>query len=143
MMVMTLCLMIYNLAQYFLRQALVEQNETLPDQLKKPTQKPTMERIGKMFRNVNVVYLHFETYSQELVSNLNDLLRRIIRYFGPVAEKIYGLSGWNDRVYKEGDEGLFAGQGAGYAWLWESGMEVTSKHIKESAKMLSAHHRTA
>ena len=93
MMVMTLCLMIYNLAQYFLRQALVEQNETLPDQLKKPTQKPTMERVGKMFRNVNVVYLRFETYSQELVSNLNDLLRRIIRYFGPVAEKIYGLSG--------------------------------------------------
>jgi transposase len=93
MMVMTLCLMIYNLAQYFLRQALVDQNETLPDQLKKPTQKPTMERVGKMFRNVNVVYLRFETYSQELVSNLNDLLRRIIRYFGPVAEKIYGLSG--------------------------------------------------
>lgn len=93
MMVMTLCLMIYNLAQHFLRQALVDQNETLPDQLKKPTQKPTMERVGKMFRNVNVVYLRFETYSQELVSNLNDLLRRIIRYFGPVAEKIYGLSG--------------------------------------------------
>ena len=33
-MVMTLCLMVYSFAQYFLRDALAKSNETLPNQLK-------------------------------------------------------------------------------------------------------------
>jgi len=48
-----------------------------------------------------------------------------------------------NRVLQEGDGGLFAGPRENYAWLWESGMEVKSKHIKESAKMLGDNHRTA
>ena len=38
MMVMTLCLMIYNISQYKLRETLKEKNETLPNQLNKQVQ---------------------------------------------------------------------------------------------------------
>ena len=92
MMVMTLCLMIYNLAQYFLREALLKNQDTVPNQLKKPTNKPTMAWICHLFCRIHIVYIRFEPQTQELVSNLTELLRRIIHYFGHVAEKIYGLS---------------------------------------------------
>ena len=91
MMVMTLCLMVYNLAQHFLREALIEHNDTIPDPLKKPTNKPTMARVCRMFHGVHVVYLEFEDGVQEIVSNLKEVLKKIIHYFGPVAERIYGL----------------------------------------------------
>ncbi len=45
MMIMTLCLMIYNVARHRLREALKNQNETLPNQLNKPVQNPTMRWI--------------------------------------------------------------------------------------------------
>jgi transposase len=93
MMVMTLCLMIYNLAQHMLRECLEANNATVPDYLQKPTQKPTMARVCKLFRSVHVVIISYDDDYQELVSNLNDVLRQIIRYYGSVAEKIYGLSG--------------------------------------------------
>ena len=93
MMVMTLCLMVYNLAQHFLREALENNNDTIPDQLKKPTKKPTMERVCRMFRRVQVVLIRTDDCSQETLSNINPILDRIIRYYGPTAKKIYNLSG--------------------------------------------------
>lgn len=93
MMVMTLCLMVYNLAQHMLRESLKAHNATIPDQLQKPSQKPTMERVCKLFRSVHIVIIAYDDHYQELVSNLTDVLRQIIRYYGSMAEKIYGLSG--------------------------------------------------
>jgi len=93
MMVMTLCLMVYNLAQHFLRESLETCNDTIPDQLKKPTKKPTMERICRMFRGVQVVLIRTDDYSQETLSNITPILGKIIRYYGPTAKRIYDLSG--------------------------------------------------
>ena len=76
-----------------LRECLEANNATVPDYLQKPTQKPTMARVCKLFRSVHVVIISYDDDYQELVSNLNDVLRQIIRYYGSVAEKIYGLSG--------------------------------------------------
>lgn len=92
MMVMTLCLMVYNLAQHMLRESLKAHNAAIPDQLQKPTQKPSMERVCKLFRSVHIVIIAYDDHYQELVSNLTDVLRQIIRYYGSMAEKIYGLS---------------------------------------------------
>jgi transposase len=47
MMIMTLCLMVYNFAQAHLRQCLMENNETLPNQLGKPVQNPTMKWVAE------------------------------------------------------------------------------------------------
>ena len=94
MMVMTLCLMIYNVAQYRLRQTLKGGNETLPNQLKKPIQNPTLRWIFQMMEGIGVVQFFKKSISQpvkELISNLNDLRKKIIRLFGLTACQIYAI----------------------------------------------------
>ncbi len=48
MAIMTLCLMIYNIAQFRLRGELMRRNETLPNQLKKQTASPTLRWVFQM-----------------------------------------------------------------------------------------------
>lgn len=91
MMVMTLCLMVYSVAQYQLRQALEAADETLPSQSGKPTPKPTMKWIYRLFHGVQVVTLSFGEMTQTLVINVNALLQRIVGYFGETAQQIYGI----------------------------------------------------
>lgn len=93
MMVMTLCLMVYSIAQHKLRQALEQAQETVPDQLKKQTKKPTMAWIFRLFHGVHVWTIRQGEQIQTLVVNLTPLMKRIIGYFGSSAEKIYALSG--------------------------------------------------
>ena len=45
MMIMTLCLMVYNFAQYSLRKCLDEQDEVVPNQVGKPIKNPTIKWI--------------------------------------------------------------------------------------------------
>jgi len=93
MMVMTLCLMVYSIAQNKLRQALEQAKETVPDQLRKETKKPTMAWIFRLFYGVHVWTIRQGEQTQTLVVNLTSLMKRIIGYFGPSAEKIYSSSG--------------------------------------------------
>ena len=92
MMIMTLCLMVYSVAQHQLREALKKANETIPNQLKKPTQNPTMTWVCRLFHGVGIVLLNLGTGVQMIVANLNDLTKRIISYFGIHAEIIYGIT---------------------------------------------------
>ena len=55
MMVMTLCLFVYNLAQYKIREKLRETNQTLPNQLKKEVQNPTMRWIFQIMEGIDIV----------------------------------------------------------------------------------------
>jgi transposase len=91
MMVMTLCLMVYGVAEYDLRQSLKAHNETVSNQLNQPTQKPKMKWVFRLFQGVQLWRLWFETKSQELVVNLTDQLKAIVRHFGARACLIYGL----------------------------------------------------
>lgn len=93
MVVMTLCLMVYSFAQQHLRKALEKTNDTIPDQVKKPTAKPTMSWVFRLFQGIQIWLIPQEGRIHELVVNLNSLTRRIIGYFGPVAEQIYAASG--------------------------------------------------
>lgn len=49
LMVMSLSLLVYALAEYHLCEQLTAQDQTIPDQKGKPTQRPTMRRIFEMF----------------------------------------------------------------------------------------------
>ena len=88
MMIMTLCLLIYNLGQHPLRQRLKEQEETLPNQKGVPSTNPTMRWVFQMMKAINVV--HYPG-SLPFTSGLNDNKRKIIRLFGDEAIRIYGL----------------------------------------------------
>ena len=91
MMIMVLCLMVYNFAQYYLRQALEESNETVPNQLKKPTSKPSMHWICRIFHGIQFLRIKLNDVIQELVINLTETTKKIIKLFGKKAEHIYGL----------------------------------------------------
>jgi len=91
MMVMTLCLMVYSLAEFLLRNALSEHQATIPNQLKKPTKQPTMAYVCRLFHGIQVWSIDWAGYVQKCVVNLKAVTKQIIGYFGPKAMEIYGL----------------------------------------------------
>jgi transposase len=92
LMIMTLCLMVYSYAQYFLRQQLLANDDTIPSQTNKKTSKPSMKWVYRLFHGIHVLTLNLNNQMQHIVLNLNELLRRIIIYFGEFACNIYGIT---------------------------------------------------
>jgi len=90
---MTLCLMVYSVAQYRLRESLEAADDTIPNQLNKPTKKPTLKRVFKLFHGIQVLTIKVGDHLQELVINMNDVTRKIAKHFGNRAMEIYCPSG--------------------------------------------------
>ena len=85
MMVMTLCLLVYNISQYRLRTTLKETHETLPNQLNKPIQNPTMRWIFQVMEGIGIIVFYEKDSCKsvkEIITNLSELRRKIIRLFG-------------------------------------------------------------
>lgn len=91
MMVMTLCLMVYNFAQYHIRQCLEDNDDALPNQLGKPVKNPTMKWIAELMQGIAVVTIQQKNIKHRFVTNVNAIHKRIIAYFGLAALNIYGL----------------------------------------------------
>nr|WP_287722048.1 IS1634 family transposase [Microcystis sp. M59BS1] len=91
MMIMTLTLMVYNLTAYFLHQELNDKQESIPNQVKKETQKPSLAYVFRKFHGVQVVRINVGNQIKSMVSNMNSILKLIVRCFGPIAQNIYGL----------------------------------------------------
>jgi len=88
-MVMGLALLIYALAEHKVRRELAARGETIPSQVGKPTQRPTMRRIFQLFEGIDVVVVQTPQGVRRHVTNLTDLHRHIIRLLGPAVEKYY------------------------------------------------------
>ena len=84
-MVMGLCLLVYTLGQRQLRQALAHAQETIHNQLKKPTSTPTLRWVFQCFQAIHLV--HFNRQLQ--VSNLTDARLKILRFLGHPCQKYY------------------------------------------------------
>ena len=91
LMVMTLALLIYSIAQRRIRKALEKLKETLPNQIRKETSKPTLRWLFQLLDGIEVVKMHVKKITQIVISGLTDLRRRILGYFGSSVMKIYGL----------------------------------------------------
>jgi transposase len=89
MMVMALCLMVYGVSEYDLQQSLQEKGETILNQVNKPTDKPSLRWVYFLFRVVNELTVMTGDHTQRLVVNVNFVLRKIIKHFGPRANAIY------------------------------------------------------
>src|SRR5690625_4431987 len=93
MMVMALCLMVYNIGQYKLRQKLQETGDTLPNQLGKKVQNPTLRWIFQIMEGIG--FVRFLSSSQhilkEIITNIDKLRRKIISLFGTTARQLYGI----------------------------------------------------
>jgi transposase len=95
MMVMTLCLFVYNYSQFRLRSKLQELDETLPNQLGKKVKNPTARWIYQLMDGVGIVLMHSGTPGEivkEWTTNLTDLRKKIIWLFGETACRIYRLN---------------------------------------------------
>lgn len=93
MMIMTLCLFVYAIAQHRLRQTLTATNETLPNQLGKPTPTPSLRWVFQIMEGIALVRLIGKTNPslKTIVANLNNLRKKIIRLFGKYACRIYQI----------------------------------------------------
>jgi transposase len=94
MMIMTLTLLVYNVGQYRLRQQLKTEETTLPDQLGKQVQNPTLRWIFQIMEGIGLVYFYNESLThivREVITNINAVRKKIIYLFGATAAKIYGL----------------------------------------------------
>jgi transposase len=85
-MIMGLALMVYSLAEHKLRAALAETGETLPDQRKKPTKRPTIRRVFQVFEGITVLYIGSKKVK---VLNIKPLSAKILSLLGREYERIY------------------------------------------------------
>lgn len=81
LMIMTLSLLVYSVAQRHLRQQLIKKNETLPNQINQPTQKPTLRWVFQLMEGIDVIYIKTDYAVQRLISGLKDIHQKIIRFF--------------------------------------------------------------
>ena len=89
--IMTLCLTVYAALEYKLRQQLEQQEETLPNQLGKPIQNPTMRWVFALFSGVHLLYGMPET--DILVLNLKPIHNKVLILLGDRYKKCYCPSG--------------------------------------------------
>lgn len=88
-MIMCLCLLVYALAQRHLRHKLKEMNTSVPNQLGKPTDTPTMRWIFQMFEGVHLLIKRTQEGICEIILNLNKVRRHILQVLGPPFQKLY------------------------------------------------------
>jgi transposase len=87
--IMTLCLTVYAALEHRLRQQLQEQEESLPNQLGKPTQKPTMRWVFALFNGIHVLY----GMPEVIVLNLKPIHLKVLTLMGDSYKKCYSPSG--------------------------------------------------
>ena len=88
-MIMVLCLFIYSMVEFRLRQALERTGETVISQTKKQTQRPTLKWVFFLFRRVREYSVVVEEKRITKISNLSGDLMKILGLLGPPYEKYY------------------------------------------------------
>ena len=91
LMVMTLALLVYAVAQRRLRQELARQNETIPNQINHPTNRPTLRWVFQVLEGIERVRIQVADQVQELITGLNAVKIKILRLFGAQVCHVYQL----------------------------------------------------
>jgi transposase len=90
--VMVLCLLVYRLAEHLLRRQLVATEQTLPNQINKPTNRPTMRWIFQCFEGIDLLHIRIGARWQTQVLGLQALHQRVLRLLGPAYSQFYFFS---------------------------------------------------
>ena len=88
--IMVLCLLVYKVAELRIRQRLVATGQTVPDQVRKPSARPTMRWLFQCFEGLDLHHTVRSdgTWETEIL-RLTDLHRQILHLLGPAFEKCY------------------------------------------------------
>jgi transposase len=89
--IMVLTLLIYAFGEWLLRKKLSETGMSVSNQIKKPTQKPTMRWVFQIFMGVTHTVLVEGGEVTKTIVHLTQEQMKIIKLFGPECEKYYGL----------------------------------------------------
>ena len=89
LMVMTLALLVYSVAQRRLRHALARQNATIPNQINQPTSRPTLRWVFQMLEGIERVRMMVDGKVRELITGLNEVRMAILRLFGEQVCLVY------------------------------------------------------
>jgi transposase len=92
LMVMTLALLIYSVAQRRMRRQLESTGETVPNQINQPTSRPTLRWIFQMLEGIHRVLLSVGEQVTCVMDGITDLRRKILQLFGQKVCHIYQIS---------------------------------------------------
>jgi len=92
LMVMTGALLVYSVAQRRLRQQLVRHNQTVPNQIHQPTQRPTLRWIFQLLEGIHRVRVTVQGHVYNLIEGLNEVKIKILRLFGEGVCRLYQIS---------------------------------------------------
>jgi transposase len=91
-MVMTLSLMVYNIAQRRMRNELEKQQETIPNQIGKAIKNLTLRWVFQIFEGIHFVKRRVNNKLECIICGVNALHKKIIRLFGETTCHIYQIS---------------------------------------------------
>jgi transposase len=90
--VMVLCLLVYRLAEHLLRRQLVATEQTVPNQINKATNRPTMRWIFHCFEGIDLLHIRSGSHWQTKILGLQALHQQVLRLLGPVYSQFYFFS---------------------------------------------------
>jgi transposase len=91
LMVMLLSLLVYGIAERRMRMALKEQEETLPNQINKETQTPTLRWIFQLLEGINCLKINVGKNIQNIIEGITQLQQKVLQLFGKTVTDIYQI----------------------------------------------------
>jgi transposase len=89
--IMVVCLLVYRLAEHRLRSRLAQSAESIPNQVNKPTARPTMRWVFQLFEGIEVLIIHSWARgigAIQRVLGVEPVHAKILRLLGPIFQKI-------------------------------------------------------
>jgi transposase len=90
--IMVLCLLVYRLAEHLLRRQLAQMSQTVPNQVNKPTNRPTMRWIFQCFEGIDLLHIRLGSGFQTHILGLQPLHQHILRLLGSAYCQLYFFS---------------------------------------------------
>lgn len=92
--IMVVCLLVYRLAEGRVRQRLAATAQTVPDQLRRPTARPTMRWLFQCFEGLDLHHLTLPDGTRHIqVLRVSAVHRQVLCLLGPAYETCYLVSG--------------------------------------------------
>lgn len=88
-MVMVLTLLVYSVLEYLIRNRMKEQGIFIPNQVRKPTQNPSLKWIFMKFAGVTVVSADIDGIIHRQISHVDESVAKIIGILGPACKNCY------------------------------------------------------
>jgi transposase len=92
LMVMTLALLVYSVAQRRMRRPWTRHHETVPNHINHPTTSPTLRWVFQLLDGLHSVRVTVQGQVHELIEGLNDVPIKILRLFGERVCCLYQIS---------------------------------------------------